>query len=539
MHPLMTSIRQLLERHVEQRFANHYWLEQCLGGDEEAFPYRASESAEGTVLKPFSAGEEVGSRVSPDESASSHFIVNIPMRRLPSNSLDHSKIRHLFDLIRDQSFGRTSRISAEQVKKRLAVVLGINQIHSLDPALNRNFKDFIRTVPLIGDVANRVIGFFWRPIWRRDIGVKPEDAMNQNQWELLKKRLLPAEKAFLLLKALSPENAAKVRKTYEQPGGLHPSIVDQVPYQRIREQIKNSGATRTYVSQLQEDAPDASIYFTTMDADFSDLRAGTRKGIFSRLEELIEEEESPSIASLGYSLDEQEKIILRLAVKIDMAVRATMPMPYFPEPFTAYKVRRPNQPAFLHKISFLGRGNGLESRRFIQNGEKWFTDGAVLKADGGLVTDAPGRMKTEYNQKFETLTLAILKNKRTLQALRSRVIQSHAFPKQWADIFYAGLPFSCPRVTDATTPMMHIFAVFDPISRMFAKDRYTSAVFDEEMENYENPLSDAQKNLLATARARLLQLNMKKAMVDLIEETARRSGAAIHQILAETAAEFD
>lgn len=533
----MTS--QLLERHIESRYANHYWLEQCLSGDEDAFPYRACDSTEGTVLKPFGPSQPSAARVVPEESAACHFLVNIPMRRLPGAAINYSSIRTIFSLIRDQSFGRRARESAAQVKKRIAVVLGVNQIHSLDPALNRNFKEFIKKAPVISDVVNRIIGFFWKPMWRREIGVKPKNAEDLRRWKLLEERVYSANKAFLLLKVLAPVEAERVRRSFEQPDGLHPSIVSQVPFQRIREQIKNSNATRTFLSQLQEDSPEAAIYYTTMDADCSDLRANTSRGIFCRLEELIEEEGSPSIASLGYSLSEEEPVLLRLAVKIDMAVRSTMPMPYFPEPFTSYKIRRPNEQAFLHRISFLGPGRGLESRRFIQNGKEWFTDGAVCRADGGVVTAAPNRMKTEYNQSVETLSEAILKKKRTLQALRSRVIQSHAFPKQWADILYAGLPFSCARVTDATTPMMHIFSIFDPISRMFNSDRYTPAVFTNVMAKYHDPLNDAQKNLLRTARAKLFQLNMEKEMVDLVVETAKRSGEAIYNILTATLEELE
>jgi hypothetical protein len=62
---------------------------------------------------------------------------------------------------------------------------------------------------------------------------------------------------------------------------------------------------------------------------------------------------------------------------------------------------------------------------------------------------------------------------------------------------------------------------------------YTSKVFKRVIQKYNDPLTPAQTNLLNTARGQLLNLGMKKTMIDLIQETAKRSGAAIHQILQE------
>lgn len=536
---MAAGIKETLEKHIEERFANQCWLELCLSGKIEEFPYKADPTGDPEISTPFSSPNQSDETVTPRAGdLSPQYLVNIPMGCLPRRRHADSKVTRLFKMLRDQSFGMTGAKSASMVKKRLSVVLGINQIQSIDPALNRSFKNYISHLPGIDDVVNRIIGFFWKPKWKTDFGVRPEGEQQRNQWKKLQKRVYPLLKAFLLLKCLSPENAEKLRKEIEQPEGLHPSIAAQIPYQKIRETIKNSRSTRELIDRIKDAALDCPIYYATMDADFLGLRNDSGKGIFSRLDTLLARN-ALSIVSLGYSLDPREAPLLRLAVKMDMAVRSAMPMPYFPEPFTAYKVRYPREDSFLHKISFTGKGRALESRRFIQSGKKLLTDGASLIPDGGVVTTAPGRMKTEYNQKVTFLTPTILKRKKTLQALRSRVIQSHAFPKQWSDILYAGLPFSCSQVTDATTLMGHMFSVFDPISRMFARDRYTTTVFDEVMQNYLNPLTAAQQNLLRTARGKLFNLGMEKEMIDCVKNTAKKSGEAIHRLLSDTLQELE
>lgn len=524
--------KNFLNLHLQHKLANHLWLRECLEGKTKPFPYRPVLDGQAEILRPFVPSQNPTSQVTQLTRPTPLFVANIPMARLPSAAPGYSSVRALIRLLRNESFETTSKQSAVAVKQRLAVVLGINQIHSIDPELNRAFRRHIRDLPAIETVVWRAIGFFWKPEWKKHLGKATKE---------VEKQLYSLPKAFLLLKALSAERAKKVRQALEQPEGLSKAVASQIPYRQIRETIKNSRATRAFMGAMEAAAPNAPIYYTVMDADCVRLRpTSEHKGLFSRLTELIIAKENPSIVSLGYSVEDAP--LLSLAVEIDMAVRSTMPMPYFPEPCTAFKVRRPGERHFLCALSFMGRvrGRGLESRRFIESGtQKYLTDGAVLQGDGGVVTTTPRRMKTIHNQSVQTLTLDTLKQKPSFQALRGRTLQTHAFPKQWADILYAGLNFSCPRVTDATTPMMHLFSVWDPISRMFDTPRYTSKVFNQIMQNYNKPLSDGQKNLVATAKAKLLALKMEKAMVDLVVKTAQASGKAIYQVLSAAVSDLE
>ncbi|PIS02805.1 MAG: hypothetical protein COT85_01885 [Chlamydiae bacterium CG10_big_fil_rev_8_21_14_0_10_42_34] len=484
-----------LLKHFQEKLENRPWLENCLEGKVESFPYSLDEAAVPELSKPFFPTDPMTQVVTPRKNGAPLFVANIPFGQAPTKVQDYTKYSQILEQFKKEAFGKTPEQSRREILKSLSLALGINRVKSIDPAFNRAFQRYIRNLPKINAISARAFGFFLEPKWT---------------YKKYNRLTYPKNKAFLLLK--------------EASGTV------KIPFQKIREAIKNSGSTRDFVKSFEESAPKSPIYYTIMDDDSISLRGSqTKEGVFSRLKTLIEATHLPSIISPGYRLKNDELPLVRFAVQIDAAVRATMPMPYFPEPCTAFKIKGPNEPNYLGKLSFIGKGTALESRRFIESGRNVLTDGAVFVADGAVVTTTPARMITEKSKKFATLTPAQTKTKPCLQSLRSRVIQSHAFPKQWADILYAGLNFSTPKVTDATCRMMNIFSVFDPISRMFASEgRFSADTFDSAMQNYTNPLTQTQKDILASAKAHLMQLKMKEEMVDLVIETAKKSGAAIY-----------
>lgn len=524
MNSISDRSRLRLEAHLREKIDNHSWLNKCLSGKKEKFPYRPSEGGQATISK-YIYQPNSPSKTLPQvpEGTSPLYLANIPLAHLPSET-DYEKFKSLVTLFKTESFGKTATQSKAKVIERLAMVIGINQIRSLDPSVNRSFEDYLANVPTIKGIACRAIGFFWEPIWEKRDG--------------LKGKIYPVQKAFMVLKALSGVRAKIVREAYEvSDQGLNKDIISQIPFQQIRETIKNSADT-LYFSKYFQEHSQAVIYYGVMDADCQKLR--TTKGLFSRLDKLATKHDNPSAISLGYSVGEDERPLIRLGVKIDMKVREAMNSvfgfgPYFPEPGSFFRVREPEGFLKLKKLSFLGAGRGLENRRLIQSGlkSKVLSDDAIFVADGGVMTGTPGRMKTIKNGRIEELTPQKLKQKQYLKALRD-VSQTHATPKQWADILYCALGFSSGKVTNVTQHMMHIFSVFDPISRMFARiGRFSSKGFDEIMDNYDEPLSKGLKSTLKSARLELSKLNMKKGLIDKIEEAARRSGKAIYNQLTE------
>ncbi|MCH9627843.1 MAG: hypothetical protein S4CHLAM2_14890 [Chlamydiales bacterium] len=531
-----------IERHLQQKLANHGWLQGCLDGDTGAFPYRLSSERPPQLngrsyfpLRPPKTLPQVPPGPDP------LYLVNVPLGLAP-NVTEYTSLQSLVKLFREEAFGATTAESKAALKGRFALVVGINRMRSLDPALNRQFAPYISQIPRMLSIVYRIFGFLWNPVWEKQIS---QDALYSPQ------------KAFMLIKAHNVTRAEAVRAMHE----TEPPIV---PFQRIRERIKRSDETRLLVHHFENGNSSAPIYYGVMDADCQQMRTTT--GLFSRFDSLIEIHGPLSAFSLGYRVSEKERPIIRLGVEIDMKIREAMNsvIPYsgyFPEPGSIFCIRTPFDSNKLDSLSFLGAGQGLECRRLIQNG---LATGALKRkvhfsADGGVETKTPKRMKTENNARITELTRSKLKEKRSLRALR-HTSQSHLKPKQWADNLYASLTFPerlhpalrsqgnsmeevdefafrASRVTNVTTPMMHLFSLYDPISRAFSEQGvYSARTFDRVMDTYGAPLSDGQQNLRLTARESLAAQQMRPMLVDRIEEAAKQSGAAIHSMLKSTVA---
>lgn len=519
-----TYLKQKIDRHLIKKLANKTWLWNCINKDHKAFPYRISGSGKGKILNNVFYYPTLKNTTNPSHILNTtRFIVNIPEGRAPSHSPKDSKYSSILKLLKTESFSSTSSDSSRMFKSRVAVVVGTNQIESLDPDLNKAFIKLIRRTPRFLDLSCRRFGFFWRPEY---------SCRDSNE------SLYSAKKAFLLLKVLSKINAVQVQKLVESPNNkLHPNILGQIPFKNIRQTILKSNLTRNFANIFQQRAPASPVYLTVMDADFLSLRRDNELGIFSKAMQVSGLENPLSVIGAGYSVALDELPIIKLAVQIDMAVRLTMTtiLPYsayLPEPFLCVLLQKPNQDNHLSKLSFLGNGKALESRYLIKNGKaKGVFDDHMAFMLNGITTSSPDRWKTKKNCSYITLTKTDIKRKRVLQAIRG-LSQSHTHPKKWADQIYSAIDFSCSRVTDATTPMMYIFHIFDPISRMFGSPgRFTSRTFNNEISGYNNDLTDGQKNLLNTSRAKLITLGVSKELVDKIVLTAKASGETIYKEL--------
>lgn len=526
------DVNDLLEDHLQQRIADRSWLEPCLNENEEAFPYeikgvkknKGEAKGKATICSNYFYPDNQGTRhVHQLKQTSPQFIVNVPMGRAPSLTSKGLNPHRMLHKLKAQSFSTNASASSRMFKSRVSVVVGINQAASISSKVNRYFKKKIKKMPLFDSVGSvRVFGFLWQPEYEK---------VSDNT------KISSAKKAFTLLKVLSPKIAKVVRKNLELPNGkLHPSLRSQIPYNLIRETILKSEFTSAFAEKMREKYPSAPIYLATLDPDFLNLRIG--KGIFSKALNNISLDNPFSVIGTGYQADPNELPLIRYAVKIDMMVRTAILQhipygAYFPEPFFLVLVGKPNEEDHLSELSFIGDGNALESRRMIQIGKKKHVlDNNMHFIEKGIVTAAPDRWKTKKNKDHATLAPIDFKRKWALSALRG-ISQSHLHPKQWADNIYAALSIKCSPPTKATAPMMYIFSVYDPISRMYKPDRFSIRVFNNTMEGYHNPLSDDQVNLLNTSKMRLRFLGMEISEVTKVVNAAKASGLAIYHALQE------
>lgn len=482
-----------LQAHFEQRVNNEtQWLYDYLGDTERsaetlkaAFPYILADKAIGSVQNRIYCPDNQNNllpRLTGVGRANPHYVVNIPCFADSDATKTFAKAANVVALIRSQAFAETDRASYALVRKRIAVVLGMNRPKSLDAARNRNFiKRLEKQAPALVGLSCRMIGFLWDPKWN----LKPE----------IERKILSEVRAYKLIKVLRPKEASRLRIALEGQKGTNSAIRSQIPYQAIREKIFRSQETKAFFEVFTDDARE--VYLSTLDDDSIALRS--ERGLFSTYDAMIaahiaRTNKNPELLSTGYCLKSAEDQILRFAVDMDRAVRVAtakhIPLgPYYAEPNILFRIQK--QLYRRGKYSFMGTGKSLESRRFIQNTQKAgvLLDGTTVVSSykNPLVTETPDRMKTLKSQRLKTVTGLNVKQKQVLQTLRG-ISQTHVFPKQWADNLYIALPFKAKKVTDATGALMGVYNSFHPISLIMGWNsvagKYRKANFDIVMDIY-------------------------------------------------------
>ncbi|MFT4554508.1 MAG: hypothetical protein ACI9S8_003159 [Chlamydiales bacterium] len=483
---------KFIENHLQEKLQNHsQWLEKTLSQaePEKFFPYYADneKTATATVLeRTYNPRQKNISYPLCEDSKDEDplFLVNTPFvpktwqegsqKNLSLNSKKWQKdncenLVNCLEKIASESFGKTEAFSRKESKRKLAIVVGMNCPLSLDNNKNRDFIGMLRNVATVESISYRCFGFFWKPLWCQKEGMG--------------KKTYPIEKAFLLIKLLKPQQAAKVRAKLE--GNLQ----SQIPFQNIREKIFKGTQTQDFFRHFAEKGGDAPVYFSCLDDDFVSLRH--REGLYSTYSKLISDGKMkkgkyPKLLSTGYTVQSGTQPLIKIAVDMERMVRAAtakhIPLgPYYPEPNFIfqldYKLYKDG------KYSFKGAGKSLESRRFIQNAMKVTTldaSNVIFYPHAPLLTRTPARMVTKKIIALGNIDSRNIKQKGVLTGLRS-ISQSHAFPKQWADNLYIALPVST-KVTNVTQPLMNIHNSFSPISLMMSWEagakKYSSKNFD-------------------------------------------------------------
>ncbi len=506
-----------LNYHLAEKIYNCEWLGNCTGGDASSFPYHAKEKGKATLDRvDYIPSTNPRNRTPESDDTLPRYLVNTPV--VGSHMKNLNKFLKLF---KNEAFGTTRAESRNPTKNRLAIVIGVNQAKSLNPEENEDFLHDFRGHRKVDGIVYRVFKFFWNPQWEADSDYD--------------EHLYSPETSFMMVKLFASDVASEVSTD------LKKGLSQQVPYQLIRQRIKESDFSKSFANKFEQRAPNAPIYYTVMDDDAKGLRKVT--GVFSHVDRIVSENNRPSAISCGYTMQEPDRPVIELGVKLDMHVREAMTRiipygAYLPEPGSFFCIRQPPGGHILKQLSFKGgQSQRLENRRLIENARqaRLFNDNVVFDNIGGIISTTQPKMKTLKNANIRNLTPNKVKQKATLQALRG-ISQTHATPKQWADNLYPVLNIKAPQVTDVTGPIMRIFKVYDPISRMLDnRTRYLTRYFGEVIDNYDDPLTDAQMTTLDDERTNLKDQGLEDETIDLIIEAAKASGEAIKTVLEEAA----
>lgn len=215
-------------------------------------------------------------------------------------------------------------------------VIGLNSSRSLSTARNQALYDEFNRVTK-SDLPHEVMGFFWDRTWYK----KEDNAETKVSYA-------EARKFYKQFKKFNRNEAKDFRKRNENNG--------DVPYQDIRERLKESAEAAEIVGRIREKSPDTTVYLSLTDSDTKHFN-----GIYTEYENfVIGQSSSPHVMSTGYEFsddpkdydDPSEDLIsklanLNLASKIDRAVRIETAklIPtgvYYPEPNTSILIPSPH-----------------------------------------------------------------------------------------------------------------------------------------------------------------------------------------------------
>lgn len=459
------------------------WLQAVLAGDApHKFPYHYADTASKTIELDTSLYPEDQLKTPPQFKPPKKqvaYVLTIPLLAEEDFAKTAEKLDKLASVIKNQAFYEKDCKEAPDVNERVFVVFGVNCPHSLDTAQNEAFVISIRQFQKITKVNAVVIGTQWHPKIMNPGSSRVSPSKKANQ-ELEKK----AHTAFQSLKEANLEKALQVQgylrsqkctkknKSGDEVESRKTRLRRQIPYQQIRDWLKNESLPWIQFLLSQPDAP--TLYFGCLDGDTLSLNGeGQEMGLLKTYDRMVlQSTVPPMLMSTGYFFPQDVDSVTALANRIDMHIRTYMAkyaplFLYYPEPNLFILLNELCKgPEWITKFSFVGgAGNDTEARRLLENLTGYLqVDRVRFVASRCLITTPPKRMIASKSKlgalSFKDLTPDVLKSMRGIS-------QTHFKPNIWASNVYSGLkvierlPEGITQSRTVTAIFMHIFNVFD------------------------------------------------------------------------------
>jgi len=358
---------------------------------EQHFPFKVKEEVGRVTAKRYhpESNNFESTNFEPDQSSKTAYIANIPVVFNENFERNNETVRRVLEGFRDQTFGATAELSMQKAPSRVAVVFGANRFKSIEKSKNAAFKQYVASMESDPNIKSSTVGFLWEPKWsmgNTEVGIRR------------------VRSYYIILKRLDPELAERCRLIREQPTE---GINDRVPYQEIRETVKNAQVTAKSIEMFRKADKERKVYLAVMDPDFIRLN-NDGLGLFSHYNRLIRSHAlqhgvAPAVASTGYRANETDWSVLRYGIHLDMRVREAVsrifPLAvYFPEPNIILSVPPESQTV---PESFINQGSvNQESRQIIAN----ILQTREIAPNVALAFQFRGALTTEIPQRFFTAT---------------------------------------------------------------------------------------------------------------------------------------
>lgn len=271
------------------------------------------------------------------------------------------------------------------LKSHVSASIGLNRMKSLSSRKNNSLMlEMQRKVYNVAEIRYEVFGIFWLCQWYTKNG----KTVDQSH----------VTKFYKQLKRIDLVKAQKFRESEEH--------TINVPYQQLREYLKNHDNTKKLVQEFRRDDKEKSnIYISLIDADTVDFN-----GIYSAYWRIVDKLNlAPTVMSTGYEYSEDEPVF-QTASHIDRMIRVKtakhFPLGvYYPEPNTCFLIE---QGCDTLKESFIDKRRkkgDLESSRILRKIKNRPDAVFVFSSDNPLITTIPDRARTTKRRNCTVSTI--------------------------------------------------------------------------------------------------------------------------------------
>ncbi len=489
---IICAVKALTLRDPCSAIVKNYALYQLgIKAKEEIFPFSIDSKRAGIICdKEYRCDKKIRRVCTPQPEAQAGFVVTLPMLfKVPYQTKpSYNIVNEITRQFEEESFGAAPAKSKKEAHTNLRLVIGGNRFKSLDKRVNQAFKKYVAAMPLTVINRARLFGFFWEPIWTKT-GTTTYSVKEVRPY-------------YDYLRRLSPKLAERILQRLECPTE---GINSRIPYQGIREKIKNHSYTVLAFDSLYRTCPDRPLYMSVMDPDFVTLRING-KGLFSYYQRLIEKHPIPlEYATTGYAASDEEDPLPYWAIRMDMKVRAAIAKvfpqaPYPPEPNLI--VLKPEDEETVPESFYLytpktrvrslkkNQTNGNEGRNLLDNiliDREISLDAMACVSKGSLPIAIPPRFVTENTKKITQLSKKNIYRPEILKAFRG-IRQAHYRPL-WGFAMNVSHALSTSNET-IRSYLTKILKPFDPIclctegkTTFTDKERFTQLINSYEIQS--------------------------------------------------------
>lgn len=471
------------------------------------------------------------------------YVVNIPFLATNDPDEDFRQIRRIIKIFETQAF-MGSKDPDQDLRSRIAIVFGINKVHTLLGKENEKFNVLINKIEELRKswkCAVNAFCFVWEPQWF------------QKQWNRSDKQFWEGNVSFekvdqFVKKNLNNDLKGRIQREEDK---FKRSCI---PFGSIRGAIKDHPATTGLVNYFQTLEKQKIVYLCTIDSDVRKLQVKEDRGLFTAYDQFLLNMQNfppPVILSGGFRISCIQDVLLQLQWDLANRVKTLVvsifndAATYFSEANTLILVPKKH---YTLPESF-GAGademkhliQKIRERRFL--GNKNEGPKVCFIPDAALTTTIPGRMDREYGAymvagKVRCWDASFL---RQMRGVVRQALLSLDLAKPLRDVlppleYNSTTIYECKKELDEIHSLLSsIFTIYDPISYVLdLKETEASSFYENFQEACRHPaLITLEKKDLILEKFEKLRFYYSQEILEKVELLAQRRAQLIGEFILE------